>query len=82
MIVISWNVSMYVEEMESDTCSARVQKAAGHIVKSNWFEFAAGVVILLHLGGNCPKTYAYIASCEKDLTAKFLSLTAPVVAGI
>lgn len=82
MIVISWHVSMYVEEVESDTCWARVRKAAGHIVKSNWFEWTAGILILLHLGVNCPKSYAYIASCGKELTAEFLSLTAPVVAGI
>ena len=54
MIVISWHVSIYVEEVESNTCWARGQKAAGRIVKSNWFEFIAGILILLHLGVNCP----------------------------
>ena len=73
---------MYVEEVESNTCWAWAQKAAGRIVKSNWFEFIAGILILLHLGVNCPTSYAYIASCGKELTAEFLSLTAPVVAGI
>ena len=37
------------QEVESDTCWARVKKAAGDIVKSNWFEFIAGGVILLNL---------------------------------
>lgn len=72
---------MYVEEVESDTW-ARARKAAGHIVKSNWFEWIAGILILLHLGVNSPTSYAYIASSKRELTEEFLSLTAPVVAGI
>jgi len=36
------------QEVESDTW-ARARKAAGHIVKSNWFEWIAGILILLNL---------------------------------